>query len=260
MEIEIKQSGKYHYIEEGDGPVLMLLHGLFGALSNFEEVVDHFSGEYKVVIPMLPIYDMSFFNTNVKELSKYVHSFIENQGYENINLLGNSLGGHVTLLYALHHPEKCSSMVLTGSSGLYESGMGDTYPKVKDYNFIKDKVAYTFYDPEMADKGLVDEVYQTVNDRSRVVRIIAMAKSAIRHNMANDLHRIEVPTCLIWGGQDRVTPPYVAEEFKRLLPNAELHFVDKCGHAPMMERPEEFNKILDSFLSRLYVNSPEKEH
>ena len=75
-----------------------------------------------------------------------------------------------------------------------------------------------------------------------------MAKSAIRHNMANELPKMNTPTAIIWGKQDSVTPPNVAEEFNTLLPDSNLYWIDKCGHAPMMEHPEEFNTTLQQWL------------
>jgi pimeloyl-ACP methyl ester carboxylesterase len=142
-------------------------------------------------------------------------------------------------------------MVLTGSSGLYENAFGGTFPRRESYDFIKEKVEFTFYDPKTATKELVDDVFQTVNDRHRVVRILAMARSAIRHNMRKDLHKIRIPVGLIWGKDDKVTPPEVAVEFNELIPNSELVWIDKCGHAPMMEQPEAFNKALWGFLNKL---------
>jgi len=145
------------------------------------------------------------------------------------------------------------SMVLTGSSGLYENAFGGTFPRRGSYDFVKEKVEYTFYDPKTATKELVDEVFETVNDRHRVIRILAMAKSAIRHNMKKDLRKIEIPVSLIWGRDDKITPPEVAIEFSEELPDAELHWIEHCGHAPMMERPDEFNRVLKGFLERIKV-------
>jgi len=87
-----------------------------------------------------------------------------------------------------------------------------------------------------------------VNDRNRLIRILAIAKSAIRHNMAQDLPEMTMPVCLIWGKDDTITPPDVAREFDNKLPDSDLYWIDKCGHAPMMERPEEFNKLMDAWL------------
>jgi len=250
MNYTIHQDGKFKYIEEGQGETLMLLHGLFGALSNFRDLIDHFSKTHKVVVPMLPLLDMDLLHTSVSGLQKYVHKFIEHRHYDHIHLLGNSLGGHVALVHVLKKPEHIKSLTLTGSSGLFENGMGDSYPRRGDREYIKNKTALTFYDPAMATDELVDEVYEITNNRLKVIKIIALAKSAIRNNLGEELNQIKIPTCLIWGKNDTITPPFVGEEFHKLIPNSELHFIDKCGHAPMMEVPGEFNVILDAFLAK----------
>lgn len=251
MNYEIKQADKFKYLEEGEGEPLILLHGLFGALSNFQDLIEYFRHHYKVVVPMLPLLDLDLLHTSVSGLQKYVHKFIEYKDYKDIHLLGNSLGGHVGILHILKHPERIKSLILTGSSGLFENGMGDTYPKRGDYEYIKKKTEQTFYDPATATKEIVDEVFDTTNNRLKVIKIIALAKSAIRNNLGEELNQIKQPTLLIWGNNDTVTPPFVAREFQRLIPNSELHFIDKCGHAPMMEVPQEFNRILHKFLTKL---------
>src|SRR5579872_3294679 len=251
MQYPIRDQGKFKFIEEGEGETLVLLHGLFGALSNFKDLIEHFRHNYKVVVPMLPLFDLDILHTTVGGLAKYVNRFIEFKGYNNLHLLGNSLGGHVALVHVLKHPERIKSLILTGSSGLFENGMGDTYPKRKDYEYIRKKTELTFYDPQMATKELVDELYETVNVRLKAIKIIALAKNAIRNNLGEEVNQIKVPTLLIWGNNDAITPPFVGQEFHKLIPNSELHFIDKCGHAPMMERPDEFNTILLKFLRKL---------
>jgi pimeloyl-ACP methyl ester carboxylesterase len=227
-----------------------LLHGLFGALSNFKDLVDYFKRTHKVIIPMLQLYYLDMLHTTVAGLARHVAKFIDVKGLQNVHLLGNSLGGHVGLVYTLKRQEVVKTITLTGSSGLFENGMGETYPKRGDYEYIRKKTELTFYDPKTASKDLVDEVYSIVNNRLKALKIIALARSAIKHNLGDELKDIKVPVCLIWGKNDTITPPMVAEEFQTLLPNSELHWIDKCGHAPMMEVPQEFNKILDDFLSR----------
>ncbi|PWT75035.1 MAG: alpha/beta hydrolase [Bacteroidetes bacterium] len=251
MYYEIKQDEKFKFIEEGEGEPLILLHGLFGALSNFMELIKYFRNHYKVVVPMLPLFDLDLLHTSVGGLEKFVHKFIEQRNYRQLHLLGNSLGGHVALLHVLRHPERIKSIILTGSSGLFENGMGDTYPKRGDYEYIKKKTQLTFHDPRIASKELVDEVYEIVNNRLKALKIISLAKSAIRNNLGEELNQIKQPTLLIWGNNDSITPPFVGREFHRLIPNSELHFIDKCGHAPMMEVPNEFNEILHKFLTKL---------
>ena len=251
MEFNIKQQDKFRFIEEGEGEPLVLLHGLFGAMSNFAATIDYFKHFNKVVVPVLPLLEMDILHTSVGGLAKYLHRFLEARDYRNIHLMGNSLGGHVALVYALKHPERIKSMILTGSSGLFENGMGDSYPKRGDYEYIKRKTQMTFFNPNTASKELVDEVYSIVNNRIKAIKIIALAKSAIRNNLGDELKAIKHPTLLVWGNQDTITPPFVGREFNRLIPNSELYFVDQCGHAPMMEVPDEFNVILHKFLKKL---------
>jgi 2-hydroxy-6-oxonona-2,4-dienedioate hydrolase len=251
MSYEIKQQDKFKFIEEGNGEPLVLLHGLFGALSNFQSLIEYFRNYNKVIVPMLPLLEMDILHTSVGGLAKFVHKFIEARQLKEVHLLGNSLGGHVALVHILKHPERIKSLILTGSSGLFENGMGDSYPKRGDYEYIKRKTELTFFDPQMATKELVDEVYSITNNRLKVIKIIALAKSAIRNNLGEELNQIKQPTLLVWGNNDTITPPFVAREFNRLIPNSELCFIDKCGHAPMMEVPDEFNAILHKFLKKL---------
>ena len=250
MSYTIKQDGKFKFIEEGEGQVLMLLHGLFGALSNFKDLIEYFKKSHKVVVPLLPLLEMDLLHTSVGGLEKFVTKFIDHRKYTDIHLMGNSLGGHVALVHTLKNPQKIKSLTLTGSSGLFENGMGDSYPKRGDKEYIRTKTALTFYNPALATDELVNEVFEITNNRMKVIKIISLAKSAIRNNLGEELNQIKKPTCLIWGKNDTITPPFVGEEFHKLIPNSELHFIDKCGHAPMMEVPDEFNAILDGFLAK----------
>ncbi|MEO8885092.1 MAG: alpha/beta hydrolase [Mucilaginibacter sp.] len=253
MNFVLKQERGFKYIDEGQGEVLLLLHGLMGGLSNWEEVIAHFSKTHRVILPMLPVYDLPVLTTGVKTLSKFLNKFIKYKKLENVTILGNSLGGHVGLIYVLAHQDNVKALVLAGSSGLYENAFGGSFPRRENYEFVKERVQYTFYDPATATDELIDEVYKLVNDRHSVIRLLAMAKSAIRHNMKNDLHKIHIPVALIWGKNDKITPPEVAVEFNEMLPDCELNWIDHCGHAPMMEHPAEFNRILKEFLDKKHL-------
>jgi pimeloyl-ACP methyl ester carboxylesterase len=251
------KDGKYEYFEAGEGTPIIILHGLMGGLSNFDGVASYFPKKgYKIIIPQLPIYSQNILKTNVKSFAVYVKNFITYKGFNRVILVGNSLGGHIALYFTKLYPERVSGLVITGSSGLYESAMGDSYPKRGDYEYIRKKAESVFYDPAVATKEIIDDVYSTVNDRIKLIKTLTIAKSAIRHNMAKDLPKMHVPTGIIWGRNDNVTPPEVAEEFHRLLPNSTLYWIEKCGHAAMMEHPDEFNRLLEEWLE----NKAEHEH
>ncbi|OWP62797.1 alpha/beta hydrolase [Hymenobacter amundsenii] len=251
MALQIQEKNNFRYVDEGSGEVLLLLHGLFGALSNWEDVIAEFRPRYRVIIPLLPIYDMPLLRASVPGLMSFVEDFVAEIGLtEPCTVLGNSLGGHIALVYTLQNPTRVARLVLTGSSGLFEDGMGGSFPKRGNYTYVQERVAYTFYDPAVATQELVDEVFSVTNSNVKCLRIISIARSAQRHNLAKELGKITVPTLLVWGLNDTITPPIVAHEFHRLLPNSTLRFLDHCGHAPMMERSAEFNALLTEFLNQ----------
>jgi len=253
IELFTKEEGGFKYIETDAGKetTLLLLHGLFGALSNFKSIIDHFAAKLNVVVPLLPIFELPLRKLSVTGLVDHVNQFVQFKKYSKVNLVGNSLGGHVAILFALDRPDILRSITLTGSSGLFEAPLGSTFPKRGNYEFVQKKTESTFYNPKVATKELVDEVYDIVNDRNKAIRVIAIAKSAMRHNISERLHQIKRPALLVWGKQDAITPSFVGEKFKELLPDSRLHLLDRCGHAPMMEHPDEFNRLLHEFLVQI---------
>ena len=248
-DVFFKGKGKYKYHEYGTGKTIVLLYGLFGTVKNYQKVIEEFSCKYNVIVPDLPIFELNSFAT-VSALTSHVYELLIELKLEKIHLVGNSLGGHIGLLLAIEHPELVRSLVLVGSSGLFENGMGDSFPKRGDYTYIKTKAETTFFDPSTATKELVDEIFETVNNKLKAVHILSLAKSTIRNNLKNQLEKIECDCCIIWGKQDAVTPPEVAYEFKKHIPHASLFWINECGHVPMLEAPKTFNEILSAFLEK----------
>lgn len=245
----MKQEGDFRFIDEGQGSTIILLHGLFGALSNWDGVVRKFSGKYRILIPMLPIYDLPVREAGLDKLIEFLENFIKFKGLHDFDLMGNSLGGHLALMYVLKHPADVNRLILTGSSGLFENAMGGSFPKRGSYEYIKERVQYTFYDPATATEEYIQEVFETTKSIPKCMRIVGIAKSAQRNNLASELHKIDARTLLVWGLNDTITPPLVAHDFNRMIKNSKLRFIDKCCHAPMMEHPDKFNEILESFLN-----------
>lgn len=255
MEYPIITEGKYQFVEtKGQGETIILLHGLFGTLDNFQYLLKDFGKTHNVIAPIMPVFELPLRHVSLDGLVDFMVRFVAFKKLQKFHILGNSLGGHISILYALKEPSHILSLILTGSSGLYEKAMGTTFPRREDKEYIRKKIQSTFYDPASASDAMIDEVFAAVNDRGKLIRAISMAKSALRHNLADKLGQIKNPALLIWGNQDAITPPFVGEKFKELLPNSTLFFIDKCGHAPMLERPVEFNNYLADFLNKLALS------
>ena len=249
----IKEEGKFKWLEEGEGTPIILLHGLMGGVENFGDMVLHISKKHKVYGLDLKLFEGSLLKkVSVKNLSDYLYDFMKYLEIKRATLLGNSMGGHIALIFSKEHTNMVDGMILTGSSGLYEDSMGDSFPRRGDYDYIKTKTEEVFYDPKVATKELVDKVFEIANDRISVLKLLGYAKSAIRHNMAEDIPTFEMPVCLIWGEHDKVTPPHVAEEFHKLFTNSELHWISDCGHAPMWEHPKRFSEIILKWLNQYF--------
>lgn len=239
----------YQYIDEGKGKTMVLLHGLFGSLSNWENVIEHFSKSYRVIVPILPIYDTTFKDTSLEGIVSYLHTFFQKLKLENVSLMGNSMGGQLALKFALKYTSLVKKLVITGSAGLYENTMGTTFPKRGDYNYVKEKVRDTFYNPEVASEKLVDEVFNITRSIPKSLRIVRFARVSQKNNLASELPAVNVPTLILWGKNDTITPVEVAYRFHNLIPNASLKVIDACGHVPMMEQPEQFNYLVKEFIS-----------
>lgn len=246
----IRTEGKFTFIEEGEGTPIILLHGLLGGADNFGEMVTYISKKHKVYGLDLKLFEGIKLHVSVKALSEYLFEFMQKIGITNATLLGNSMGGHIALIFTKENPEMVNGLILTGSSGLFESAMGDSFPKRGDKDYIRKKTEEVFYDPKTATEELVDRVFAIANNRMSALKLVGYAKSAIRHNMAHDIMKINHPTCLIWGENDIVTPPYVAEEFHKLMPNSELFWIPKCGHSPMWEHPEKFSDLVLNWMQK----------
>ncbi|NND71568.1 MAG: alpha/beta hydrolase [Rhodothermales bacterium] len=254
-DFSIAEHNGYRYVDEGpatSAPPVVLLHGMLGDQSNWYATIrDLAKKQYRVIVPVLPVYDLPLSQTTVPGLVDYVHGFTEALGIPEMVLAGNSLGGHVALLYAVRHPEKVSALVLSGASGIYEVEMGTSKFRRRDRDYIRQRAALTFFDPAHATDDLVEDVYGIINDRGRAIRLIRMARSVQNEGVAEHLGTIHAPTLLVWGEEDVITPPDVAEAFFEGIPNARLQFIGKCGHAPMIEHPDVFNEYTLEFLDEV---------
>ncbi len=256
-----REVGSYRFVDEGQAasPPVVLLHGMLGDLSNWTATISFLRERgFRVIVPVLPVYDLPLRQTSVQGLVEYVHGFFQAAGIERAVLVGNSLGGHVALMFARTYPEQVVGLILSGASGIYEVNIGASVPRRQDRDYIRERAAITFYSPEHATDELVEEMYRIVNDRARVVRLIQMARATKSESVQEHLEAIFAPTLLVWGRDDVITPIDVGAQFERSLPHARLVVIDECGHAPMLERPDAFNEHVHAFLKELSSGAGKK--
>jgi 2-hydroxy-6-oxonona-2,4-dienedioate hydrolase len=238
------------YVNVGHGSPVVLLNGLFGNLSMWQPLVEHLKKDFRVIVPRLPIFDLPIQHNSMKHLTKVLHEFIEWNQLTNVTLVGHAVGGQLALFYAHHHPDKIDKLILTGSSGLIDHAPIDNTLEQKEinYDFISTKVQLAFYDrPEEAAK-LAQEIYLNVRNIPQRLAISSFVRSSLQSSVSSFLSQLTMPIQLIWGLQDTVSPPEVALHFHDLLLHAEVKFIDRCGHFPMMEQTDEFNNAVSGFL------------
>lgn len=237
-------------VELGDqGPEMVLLHGLFGALSNWDNVQPLMAKYAKTMALSFPLLTAHRSEVKVKSLALYTEYFVRERGIAPVTLCGNSLGGHVALRLCLAAPEMVDCLVLTATSGLYEHSV-DALPVRPGEAFVREHMQKVFYNQEFVTEEAIAEIVAILEDRNRVLNLIHAARSAKKDNLKDLLGQIKVPTLLLWGENDVVTTMQVAEMFHDLIPNSELVTIPKCGHAPMIEHPQWFANEVEKFLRK----------
>ena len=236
---------KYQTLEHGDGDPLILLHGMMGEPVNWANTFAYLPDGCRAIALRFPFFDDGDRINSVSAAKEYLEGFLDERGIGSAVYCGNSFGGHVALDMALRSPHRVNGIVLSGSSGLFERGFQVIPGSRPPRSWFKKTMAEIFYDDQThCTEELVDKVRDVLTPRNNIRTLLQIAKSAKRDNMSDRLHTITCPVLLIWGRQDEITPPSVAEEFHQGLPNSTLEWLDECGHTAMMEHPEQFACIL----------------
>jgi 2-hydroxy-6-oxonona-2,4-dienedioate hydrolase len=226
---------------------LLLLHGMMGEPANWAHLFPYLPSNCRAVALNLPFFEDKADLNDIPAIQAYVRGYIEQAGMERVVLVGNSLGGHVALRLAMEMPRCIAGLVLTGSSGLFEREFGSQQGANPPREWYYNKMCEVFYDDLWVTDELVDMVCGILSSRPCRRVLVSIAKSAKRDNLAARLGEVVCPVLLIWGRQDEITPPEVAEEFRSLLPRGALAWLDRCGHAAMMERPKPFAEALGAW-------------
>lgn len=228
---------------------MVLLHGLLGEVDHWLPVLDTLRARYRAIAPTLPLFHPSFRSTSVRSLVEFLIRLFDRLGIDSAVVGGDSLGGHLALQTALSHPERVSGVVIAGSSGLSERGAARFAPHRPTTAYVRGRMEQIFYDPAMVTAPWVEAVRTRLLNREVALRFVRFARATRSETLEQGLGGVCAPTLILWGREDRVTPMHVARRFHSGIQGSRLVVLDRCGHAPMIERPVEFASTLYTWLN-----------
>lgn len=264
--------GRMHYHQAGDGPPLLLLHGSgpgVSGWSNFRGNIGAFSERFRTIILDLPGFGASdaIEGHPAATAPESVLRFLDGLGLERVGILGNSLGGGIGSRVAAGNPDRVSRLAAIGGVGINLLSASPPEGIKLLMDFVADPTRerlVTWMESMVFDQGILtdDLVEERWKQAGNPVAIDSARRmygremfAAMRTAMAGTaalehLHRIQAPTLLAWGRDDRVTPVDMAIAPMRLIPKCELHVFYDCGHWAMIERKNEFESVMLSFFGR----------
>lgn len=265
--------GDLHFHEAGDGPPLLLVHGSgpgVSGWSNFGGNLPLFARHFRTLVLDLPGFGTSHAvpGSPVLHAGRAVQAFLDGLGLDRLAMVGNSLGGGVVARFAAAHPDRVGRLVALGGVGVPFFSPLPPEGIVRLVEFVEDPTRERLvqwmrsmvFDPAVLTEDFVEARWAAANDPDALaaIRTIYSAEmlEVLRPLMLDDpealgmLRRIEAPTLLVWGRDDRVTPLDGAIAPLRLIPRGELHVLPDCGHWAMIERKDEFESVVLSFLLR----------
>jgi pimeloyl-ACP methyl ester carboxylesterase len=234
-----------------ENPVALMLHGFLGSPLNWRACAEAMSARHRVLVPELPIFSGLKLADRQEYVLQFLVQLLETDQAPRVVVMGNSLGGQLALHLACRKPDRIVGLVLTGSGGLYIPKSVRIFRSRLDGAWLRGYLREIFHDEATVTAAMMNELEAIFSDRARLREVVQLAKNNRNVSVRELLPQIHCPVLIIWGAEDRITPPHAAHEFHRLLPNAELHFIPRCGHAPMLERPVEFTRLAEDFMRRL---------
>ena len=246
------QGQHIHYDEAGQGPVLILLHGLGSNAGIWVNNIAPLAAHYHVYAPDQIGFghsDKPLLDYKIQTFVEFLQGFMESQNIKQAALAGNSLGGWIALDFAAQHPDLVGKLVLVNSAGL-RFGQGP----VPDLNpssltSMRQLLELIFYNKQMVTDEFVHYAFANHlkdNDGYTIQRTLAgFAQDQFEESKLGSIH---VPTLIIWGRNDELIPLAKGEQFHQGIAGSKMAVIDQCGHLPELEKPEEFDRVLTDFL------------
>ncbi len=249
--------------EIGDGRQVVYLHGLVGNNTHWFPIVRELAHKSRSTMIGIPLLALDGQYCSVAAISDQVARTLEDLFDQPVVVVGSSFGGHVAAWLASERPELLNGLVLTGSSGLFEvtveeeleRGLMKKVQHRPSHDWLNRKIEELFFDKSRMPQGVVDMAYDELSQRQAARAMVRLSKSTRRDHVSSRLPRITAPTLVLWGSEDVVTPPRVAEEFDCLIRDSRLRWIEDCGHAPMIECPTQFTHAVSEFLDELETGS-----
>ena len=245
-------------VDMGAGPdTILFLHGLFGTPEHWQTVMETLADRYRVIAPQLPIDPhpdrRKLGMKTLGDLSTSVSRLVEDLEVESLVLCGNSLGGLVAIDLCLQRPGLAKGLVLAGSAGLFERSPIRGLRRKPNKEFVRNMVYGILHDRSLVSDELIDHWHRSLSDRDYARFILRVSRATRDRCVEKELEHLDLPTMIVWGRNDAITPPSTGEEFQRHIKGSRLEFIDECGHAPNWECPGAFAKLLGGFLPECFT-------
>ncbi len=276
------QNPEYRYVKVGEintrywvlghGSPLLLIHGLGASCEFWQYNVRALSQGYQVYAFDLPGSGRS--DKRIDDYSpdfagEFVAAFLDAQGVERASVVGNSLGGAVSLQFTVQYPHRLEKLVLVSSGGLgREVRLSLRLLKIP---IVGELIVWSWctrpgmrrslrsivYDPQVMTDEFVNQMAELARLPGTKEILLSVARTCIDlrgqnmkllESLLRRIPEIEVPTLIIWGAQDPLIPVAHAHIAHQMVKNSQLHILDRCGHVPQIEKPEEFNQLVLDFL------------
>ncbi|RAW00946.1 alpha/beta fold hydrolase [Pseudochryseolinea flava] len=240
----------HRFVDEGNGSTVVLVGGIFTHADFWKSSIDFLKVEHRVIIPLMPYYDVPFEYLSLKYFSKILHDFIYWRGLTDVTIVAHGVGAQVALLYNHFNPLNVRRLVLSGMNSAAKAAPRPepSFLELADKRHVSSLVKEAFFDPRQVPMALVDSVYNTLQNIPRRLAVGALLRASQRIDLSNQLQHNRTPTLLVWGLDDKLTPPEHALHSYDILSHASLKFIKHCGHVPMVEQPAEFNQLVNDFI------------
>jgi pimeloyl-ACP methyl ester carboxylesterase len=268
-------AGVLRYYDTGNGPPLLFLHGSGPGVTgwrNFRGVLPTFAAYFRCLILEVPGFGVSddFGGHPMLTAQGAVTPFLDELGVDRVDIVGNSMGGGVGINFAINNPDRIGRLVTIGGIGtnIFSPGPSEGIRLLQEFTEeptrqrLVDWLYSMVYDQSLVTDELIEERWQLATDPETLTAARRMyGKAAFAQMMAAtrnadvplpwaQMHKVQAPTLLTWGRDDRVSPLDMALIPMRSIPNAELHVFPNCGHWAMIEAKEAFESTVLAFLTR----------